>query len=734
MTPSAVSPPPSTESKLLVKPWSRPHETKKDLQWAPLTTIDLSRFDEPGAKQELAKQLYDAITRVGFWVVIGTGIDDEQVLRQFSIGNTFFQEPLEEKRKYPCNFAKGEYFGYRENERWIGDTGVKENIKMLNIHKDIPAWKDVGRHRIIENHWSEIRAFHRDVWEVARKLFVLISIILELPENYLADAHAYDGVSDDHLRYMIYNVRMDEEWDKAQAYSKGGHTDFGSLTLLFSQHVAGLQIKTPEGRWKYVKPVEGSITCNAADTLTFLTNAGGPHIASHFNYYSENDRRRRFLTNLAFICDYTKGGGSTTAVAVEERDDCYVFWVASNEGASNETRQFLEGVLNGLRDVANKSEQQALPTNEALMAKCVAFASKRLKKETKLLCNAAMACSTYLKDFESSHSELSAWLESLKDLDSAVLEACKMAFEQRKDDNLRLIQDLGRASKQGVEPPHVQHFRRVRHMIGRLAAHTRAVEQLIEDSSSACALLDSFRVETVERPPSAPVPPADSHTTLKGILRRLLPANDTRYDDFLGFLSALDEQVGLELKIRDKFEPGKIKPSVHAEVQILHHFYERRLKFAAQDRYIACSKFACICCASYFRHHPARVQPLDCHQKTYTKWGIVDLPQGAKDSQWLSRRKILNDVISDLRAVVHDRISELHSSSRSHPDSLTAITTSSMMRDDEYSEDTADAYSDVDDDSQKTDYTAEPILELSNFVLSDDLIDNVEADSGGVGL
>ncbi|KAF5500407.1 Aldehyde dehydrogenase [Colletotrichum siamense] len=272
MAPSAVSPPPTTTGTLLVKPWSRPQETKEDLDWAPLTTIDLSRFDEPGGKQDLAKQLYDAITRVGFWVVTGTGIDDERILRQFSIGNTFFKEPLDEKRRFPCNFAEGEYFGYRENERWIGDTGVKENIEMLNIHKDIPAWTQVGRHRVVEDNWDEIRNFHRDVWEVARKLFVLIAIILELPENYLADAHAYDEVSDDHLRYMIYNVRTDEEWDKAQAYSKGGHTDFGSLTLLFSQHVAGLQIRTPEGDWKYVKPVEGGITCNAADTLTFLTN------------------------------------------------------------------------------------------------------------------------------------------------------------------------------------------------------------------------------------------------------------------------------------------------------------------------------------------------------------------------------------------------------------------------------------------------------------------------------
>ncbi|PSN65050.1 gibberellin 2-oxidase [Corynespora cassiicola Philippines] len=273
MAPGLVESAPHDPQTPLIKPWTRPQPTEEDLDWAPLATIDLSRFDEPGGKQELAKQLYDAATRVGFWVVTNTGIDDERVLRQFGIGNSFFREPLEEKRKHPCNFAEGEYFGYRENSRWIGDTGVKDNIEMLNIHKDIPAWKNVGKHRIVEENWEEIRSFHRELWEkVARKLFVLMSIILELPENYLADAHAYDEVSDDHLRYMIYNVRTQDEWDKAQAYSKGGHTDFGSLTLLFSQHVAGLQIRTPEGEWKYVKPVEGGITCNAADTLTFLTN------------------------------------------------------------------------------------------------------------------------------------------------------------------------------------------------------------------------------------------------------------------------------------------------------------------------------------------------------------------------------------------------------------------------------------------------------------------------------
>ncbi|KFY14708.1 hypothetical protein V492_02466 [Pseudogymnoascus sp. VKM F-4246] len=273
--PSAIEQPKfqsATSNQNLVKPWTRPTPTSENLDWAPLVKIDLSRFDEPGGKQELAKQLYDAVTRVGFWVVVNSGIDDERVLRQFSIGNTFFKEPLEEKRTNPCNFAEGEYFGYRENSRWIGDTGVKDNVEMLNIPKAIPAYANEGKHDIVRQNYEEIASFHRDLWEkVVRKLFVLIAIVLELPENYLADAHDYDQKSDDHLRYMIYNVRTEKEWELAQGYSKGGHTDFGSLTLLFSQHVAGLQIRTPEGEWKYVKPVDGGITCNAADTLSFLT-------------------------------------------------------------------------------------------------------------------------------------------------------------------------------------------------------------------------------------------------------------------------------------------------------------------------------------------------------------------------------------------------------------------------------------------------------------------------------
>ena len=51
-----------------------------------------------------------------------------------------------------------------------------------------------------------------------------------------------------------------------------GHTDFGSMTLLFRQPVAALQVRTHDEQWRWVKPYPGSITVNLADSLQFITN------------------------------------------------------------------------------------------------------------------------------------------------------------------------------------------------------------------------------------------------------------------------------------------------------------------------------------------------------------------------------------------------------------------------------------------------------------------------------
>lgn len=50
------------------------------------------------------------------------------------------------------------------------------------------------------------------------------------------------------------------------------HSDMGSLTLLFRQPVAALQVLSNDGTWKWVRPQTDALTVNIADALQFLTS------------------------------------------------------------------------------------------------------------------------------------------------------------------------------------------------------------------------------------------------------------------------------------------------------------------------------------------------------------------------------------------------------------------------------------------------------------------------------
>jgi isopenicillin N synthase-like dioxygenase len=83
--------------------------------------------------------------------------------------------------------------------------------------------------------------------------------------------HQYNIQGEDHLRYMHYAARSAEDNKKVGELYSPGHTDLGTVTLLFRQPVAALQILNSEGQWKWVRPQDGTITINTCDALTALT-------------------------------------------------------------------------------------------------------------------------------------------------------------------------------------------------------------------------------------------------------------------------------------------------------------------------------------------------------------------------------------------------------------------------------------------------------------------------------
>ncbi|KAJ3466699.1 hypothetical protein MRS44_004263 [Fusarium solani] len=248
--------------------------TKENLDWAELATLDLSLFDQPGGKEELVKQLDHAVRNIGFFYVKNFNISQEEVDRQFALGREFYALPLEEKLKYhnESDLVKGEYNGYRPAGNRIIGNGIKDNIQVYNIPK-FDGFHERHQPPVLGTNIKEIEAFSRKCHdEVVVKLLRLFAILLELPdEDQLVRAHQYDVKGEDHLRYMHYAARGQEENQKLGALYVPGHTDLGTLTLLFRQPVAALQILNSENQWKWVKPQDGTITINTCDALTALT-------------------------------------------------------------------------------------------------------------------------------------------------------------------------------------------------------------------------------------------------------------------------------------------------------------------------------------------------------------------------------------------------------------------------------------------------------------------------------
>lgn len=52
-------------------PYVHPPETKAELPWSELVTLDLEDYDRPGGKERLAKQLEHAVHHVGqvYWTI-----------------------------------------------------------------------------------------------------------------------------------------------------------------------------------------------------------------------------------------------------------------------------------------------------------------------------------------------------------------------------------------------------------------------------------------------------------------------------------------------------------------------------------------------------------------------------------------------------------------------------------------------------------------------------------------
>ncbi|KAI1422779.1 hypothetical protein F5Y12DRAFT_799284 [Xylaria sp. FL1777] len=381
----------------------------------------------------------------------------------------------------------------------------------------------------------------------------------------------------------------------------------------------------------------------------------------------------RFLDNLAYLSDHDKGGSTTSAIGLENAPERFNFWVASNEPKqSAKSAPFLASILRDVQKIADLPASGRAPLKEKLIRRCIEFAKHRVRKEGKMLVSNITKCMRLFAGPED--IELSQWLKRFQETE--LLDLCDLAYRERDSVMMkRLSRHLQSHGDLSTIRGHDVAIRDAIHRLGRLAHHIRAPCQIIEDVSNHAGLrnvLDEFEVHPIRPQLVIDRPQAEPDIHIHSIMTRMLPCKGFN-EGYKEAADIMNRRFDIVTRFKKEYDNKNFAPLMHAEIQVLEHFFEKR-QFFDDDRYIGCSKPACYCCHLYMQHHPARCVVPQTSYNVYLNWGLKALPQGSRDAEYKHQRDILNEMAKSIRKDALDQILRKTSATPWHPDSQTGFT------------------------------------------------------------
>lgn len=201
-----------------------------------------------------------------------TLIDESERLRELAV--KAFSLPLEEKKKF--HLLKGvSLFGYKEaGTVKQTDKDLRPDMtEFFNIAKDHMHGVAPTREYpdVIKDETPLLKAFTKDAHTCGMLVLTTLAKQLGLEPNAFTDRNIFTHPSGDHCRL----TRKIPHSSDAKAIGLPSHTDFGSVTILFTW-LAGLQIQSHDpkkvGEWEFVKPLPGHAIINLGDAMVKFTS------------------------------------------------------------------------------------------------------------------------------------------------------------------------------------------------------------------------------------------------------------------------------------------------------------------------------------------------------------------------------------------------------------------------------------------------------------------------------
>lgn len=238
-----------------------------------LQTIDISERSFLNAKK-----VVEAASDQGFLLLTNHPFSRGDLDDLFDISKSFFDLPVDEKKKYLISPTNEGYIPFRREDLQEDGTGKGDLKECFNLtHIDLTTFKPQQElPSVLKRQINKLSELIQKYYDILFAMCKLLAIGLDirdennqLDEDYFVRAHDLNLKQQSTLRLLHYNKPIGEE---ANENLCGAHTDYGSLTFLFQRPNGDLQVKTSSGWVNAVTKDDDTIIVNIADMLSFWTN------------------------------------------------------------------------------------------------------------------------------------------------------------------------------------------------------------------------------------------------------------------------------------------------------------------------------------------------------------------------------------------------------------------------------------------------------------------------------
>jgi isopenicillin N synthase-like dioxygenase len=242
----------------------------------PIVDLGLSGESDGASLRRIVADVGAACRDIGFFYVVNHGVEAALIAQAFTQSHRFFELPLADKQALAIEKIGGNrgYSGLlHEALDPARGPDVKEAFNIgFELAPDDPELVAGKPFRSL-NAWPELPGFHKTALAyydacaaLGARLHRAFACDLGLKPDFFADKFDRPMAT---LRLLHYPASPS---GAATPTGAGEHTDCGNLTLLATDDVGGLGVRTRAGQWIEAPVVPGAFIVNIGDCLMRWTN------------------------------------------------------------------------------------------------------------------------------------------------------------------------------------------------------------------------------------------------------------------------------------------------------------------------------------------------------------------------------------------------------------------------------------------------------------------------------